>query len=410
MVTRAKHHFRMADRIMQQSRLLFLTLLSISLCLRAPVDAKPPTKVRFATFNASLNRSQSGELQQDLESHTNPQARRIAEIIQHVQPDVLLINEFDFDPTGITADRFQQNYLEVSQNGKQPIRYPYRFLGPVNTGIPSGMDLNRDGQIAGPADAFGFGHFPGQFGMLVLSKYPIQEEEIRTFQKFLWRDMPGAKHPRNPEGSLFYSKKTMERLRLSSKSHWDIPIQLDKGTIHFLVAHPTPPVFDGNEDRNGCRNHDEIRMLADYVNPKQSHYLVDDQGKSGGLKQGALFVIAGDMNADPHDGDGLQQAVQQLTKHPLIHRNIIPTSLGGQQAAAQGRANQQHAGKPAHDTADFPDNLPGNLRVDYVLPSKTLQPLAAGVFWPSSERLKARLLKASDHRLVWLDVVNIAPR
>ena len=116
------------------------------------------------------------------------------------------------------------------------------------------------------------------------------------------------------------------------------------------------------------------------------------------------------MNADPHDGDGLEQAVQQLTRHPLIHRNIVPASLGGQQADSQGLAQQAHSGKPANDTADFPDNLPGNLRVDYVLPSKTLQPLAAGVFWPSSELLKAQLLKASDHRLVWLDVVNIAPR
>ena len=398
--------------MMQQSHPVFLTLIAISLWLNSTMDlaAKPPTKVRFATFNASLNRSKSGKLQQDLESPSDPQARRIAEIIQHVQPDVLLINEFDFDPNGTAADRFQENYLEISQNGKQPIQYPYRFLGPVNTGVPSGMDLNRDGQIAGPADAFGFGNFPGQYGMLVLSKYPIQADKIRTFQKFLWRDMPGAKQPRNPEGSLFYSKKTMQRLRLSSKSHWDIPIQLDRGTIHFLVAHPTPPVFDGNEDRNGCRNHDEIRLLADYVTPAESHYLVDDQGQSGGLQQDALFVIAGDMNADPHDGDSMQQAVQQLTKHPLIHQNVVPTSLGGQQAAAQGQANQQHSGKPAHDTADFPDKVPGNLRVDYVLPSKTLQPLAAGVFWPNAELQRAKLIKASDHRLVWLDVVNIAPR
>jgi len=398
--------------MMQQSRSVFLPLIAISLCLNAKLDlsAKPPTKVRFATFNASLNRSQSGKLQQDLKNPSDPQAQRIAEIIQHVQPDVLLINEFDFDPNGTAADRFQENYLEISQNGKQPIQYPYRFLGPVNTGVPSGMDLNGDGQVAGPADAFGFGNFPGQYGMLVLSKYPIQADKIRTFQKFLWRDMPGAKHPRNPEGSLFYSKKTMQRLRLSSKSHWDIPIQLDRGVIHFLVAHPTPPVFDGNEDRNGCRNHDEIRLLADYVRPEQSHYLVDDQGQSGGLQQNALFVIAGDMNADPYDGDSLEQAVQQLTEHPLIHQNIIPTSLGGQQAAAQGQANQRHTGKPAHDTADFPDKLPGNLRVDYVLPSKTLQPLAAGVFWPNPEIHRAELVKASDHRLVWIDVVNIAPR
>ena len=408
----ANHHFRMTRVIMQQSHLLFSALLLIFLCLFPGVDlqANPPTKVRFATFNVSLNRPTRGQLQHDLENHGNLQARRIAEIIQQVQPDVLLINEFDYDAAEIAADRFQHNFLEVSQNGRKPIRYDYRFLAPVNTGVPSGMDLDANGRTEGAADAFGFGHFPGQYGMMVLSRYPIQSKKVRTFQKFLWQDMPRAKQPRNPDGSLFYSKETMKYFRLSSKSHWDIPVELDKGTIHFLVAHPTPPVFDGNEDRNGCRNHDEIRLFADYVDPQQSHYLVDDQGKHGGLSKEALFVIAGDMNADPYDGDGLHHAARQLTEHPLVNRLMIPISLGGQQAAQQGNANQQHHGKAAHDTADFPDAASGNLRVDYVLPSKTLQPLAAGVYWPNQDRHGAELLTASDHRLVWLDVVNIAPR
>ena len=55
--------------------------------------------------------------------------------------------------------------------------------------------------------------------------------------------------------------------RLSSKSHWDVPIRIGRETVHFLVSHPTPPVFDGPEDRNGTRNHDEIRFWADYVGP-----------------------------------------------------------------------------------------------------------------------------------------------
>ena len=398
--------------MMQQCPPFFLVLLQISLCLfsSAELPASPPTKIRFATFNASLNRATHGQLQQDLASAADPQCRKVAEIIQRVRPDVLLINEFDYDAGEVAADCFQKYYLEVSQNNLPPIQYRYRFLAPVNTGLPSGKDLNGDGKLNGPADAFGFGQFPGQFGMLVLSRYPIQTEEVRTFQHFLWKDMPNARQPRNEDGSLFYPAETMKHLRLSSKSHWDIPLQLEKGTIHFLVAHPTPPVFDGMEDRNGCRNHDEIRLLADYIRPRHSQYLVDDQGRAGGLPPGSLFVIAGDMNADPHDGDGLDQAARQLTEHPLIHHDMVPSSLGGQQAANQGKANKKHQGKASHDTADFPDQVPGNLRVDYVLASKTLQPLAAGVYWPQTDQEGTQLIKASDHRLVWLDVVNIAPR
>ena len=57
--------------------------------------------------------------------------------------------------------------------------------------------------------------------------------------------------------------------------------------IHTLVSHPTPPVFDGPEDRNGTRNHDEIRLWSDYVLPSRSGYIYDDEGERGGLKPGA---------------------------------------------------------------------------------------------------------------------------
>ena len=36
-----------------------------------------------------------------------------------------------------------------------------------------------------------------------------------------------------------------------------VTIQIDGKTVHFLTSHPTPPVFDGPEDRNGTRNGDE---------------------------------------------------------------------------------------------------------------------------------------------------------
>ena len=59
-----------------------------------------------------------------------------------------------------------------AQNGARPIDYRYAFIAPSNTGIPSGFDLNNNGTIGGGDDAFGFGVFPGQFGMAVLSQVP----------------------------------------------------------------------------------------------------------------------------------------------------------------------------------------------------------------------------------------------
>src|ERR687891_288218 len=148
---------------------------------------------RVATFNASLNRNAEGQLIADLSTPDNAQARTVAEIIQRTRPDVLLINEFDFVENGVAAELFQDNYLSISQNGAEPIEYGYYFVAPSNTGIPSGFDLNNNGSVGGPDDAFGFGFFPGQFGMAVYSRYPINYDDIRTFQLFLWKDMPGAR-------------------------------------------------------------------------------------------------------------------------------------------------------------------------------------------------------------------------
>ena len=99
--------------------------------------------IRFATFNASLNRNSEGQLITDLSTPDNTQAQTVAEIIQRNNPDVLLVNEFDFDAGGEAAQLFQDNYLSVSQNGANPIEYPYFYIAPSNTGIASGFDLNN---------------------------------------------------------------------------------------------------------------------------------------------------------------------------------------------------------------------------------------------------------------------------
>lgn len=369
--------------------------------------------VRFATFNASLNRFNAGDLMADLSTPNNAQAQTIAEIIQRTRPDVLLINEFDYVENGVAAELFRDNYLAVSQNGADPIEYEYYFVAPSNTGIPSGFDLNNNGFVGGADDAFGFGFFPGQYGMVVFSRYPIDYDNIRTFQHFLWKDMPGAllpDDPNTPEPADWYSADELDVFRLSSKSHWDVPIQIDNKVVHFLVSHPTPPVFDGPEDRNGTRNYDEIRFWADYIIPSRSGYIYDDEGNFGGLESGAMFVIAGDQNSDPLDGDSIPGAVQQLIEHPLVNTKVTPTSEGAvEQSALQDQINDTHLSDPMYDTADFADNAPGNLRADYVLPRKNMRILDAAVFWPLEADPLFSLVgtypfPSSDHRLVWVDV------
>jgi Endonuclease/Exonuclease/phosphatase family len=431
---------------------LLLAALATSAIVSVTASAAPEADVRFATFNLSLNRP----IKLPLDPITNPtgiglltdhlanpdvddqfrrQAKNNAEVIQRVRPDVLLVNEFDplqNRDLGVSPgpeNLFRDNFLEVSQNGAQPIDYRYAFIAPSNTGVPTGKDLNNAGGVVttpgAPGygdDSFGFGAFPGQFGMVVFSRYPIRYEDVRTFRLFRWKDMPGNLIP-----TPFYSPDEVDILRLSSKSHWDIPIEIGKKTVHFLVSHPTPPVFDGPEDRNGRRNHDEIRFWADYISPGKSGYIYDDEGVRGGLKPGELFVIAGDQNSDPVDGDSIPGSIQQLIEHPLVNAKLTPESESAVEAARlQGGANASHRGDPRFDTADFADFSlfgppPGNLRADYVLPRKSIQLVDAGVFWPLLSDPLFRLtgvfdpgfpdpwglvggFPTSDHRSVWIDV------
>jgi len=247
----------------------------------------------------------------------------------------------------------------------------------------------------------------------VLSRRPIDRKGARTFQHFLWKDMPGNLLPQP-----FYSPDEVAIFRLSSKSHWDVPVRVPGGgVVHFLVSHPTPPVFDGPEDRNGRRNFDEIGFWADYVSG--AGYIYDDRGRGGGLAAGERFVIAGDQNSDPLDGDSVPGAIQQLLEHPRINASNPPTSPGGpEQSRLQGRANLTHRSDPAFDTADFNDAAPGNLRADYVLPERSMRITNSFVFWPLMSDPLFRLVglfdpallpngngfPSSDHRLVAVDV------
>lgn len=399
---------------------LCLLLLACAGCVRMHVHGDPEAYVqamdtndtlRIAAYNASLYDDTAGGLVRRLESGDD-RARRIAAVLQRVRPDIVLVNEFDYDAAHRAADLFQRDYLERAQpGGGEPLRYPYRYLAPVNTGVPSGLDLDGNGSVGGADrergnDAWGYGLHPGQYGMLVLSRYPIDAGEVRTFRLLKWSAMPGAARPVDPQTSApHYPDAIWAQLRLSSKSHWDVPIRTPGGTLHLLASHPTPPVFDGPEDRNGARNADEIRLWREYISPGDKPWLCDDDGRCGGLGADARFVIAGDLNNDPADGDGRHEAILELLEHTRVLRHATPRSEGAVEAGAKhAAAGIEHRGAAAHATGDFGDKV-GALRLDYVLPSTGLRLLDSGVYWPPSTDPASALVTASDHRLVWVDVV-----
>lgn len=378
---------------------------------------------KAATFNTSHYRATSGALIADLATVNSAQTQSIARIIQRNNADVILINEFDYDAKGEALKRFQENYLEVGQSGESPVYYPYAFIAPANTGVASGFDLDNNGTaVTTPGatgygeDALGFGVHPGQYAFVVLSKFPIDTPNIRTFQKFLWKDMPGALLPDNPNivgTGDWYSTAELNVFRLSSKNHADVPVLVNGTPVHILASHPTPPVFDdpgagqpwiAGVDHNGRRNSDEIRFWNDYISPASSAYIYDDTETSatpgGGLPPNSRFIICGDQNSDNNEGDGTDPAIKQLI-------GGIAT-VGGATIPANILVNSTFV--PAGGAGPQPDDTAGfssGVRVDYALPSVFgLTVNSGGVFWPgagSGDPIVAAL-SATDHHLVFVNL------
>jgi 3-phytase len=279
--------------------------------------------IRFASYNASLSREKAGLLLYNLSFTTDPQAKAVADLIQKQMPDVLLLSDIDYDGADRVRYRFRGDYLTLSQAGGVPIDYPNHFTGPVNTGVASGFDLNHDGKaITTPGslqyaeDAIGFGEFPGQHGMMLLSKFPIDTKNIRTFTRFKWKNMPDAQLPTDASGKPYYDEAELKMLRLQTTDLWDVPIRIGDQTVHVLVNRPTKVEADGPEHRKAKRNHDEIRFLCDYLSGAGTDrgpaaYITDDENGKGGfdVTGGTHFVIMGEETSDSMDA---------LLKHPRV--------------------------------------------------------------------------------------------
>jgi len=362
----------------------------------------PANTLRLATFNASLYGKSAGEVSARLADGSDPQAISLAAIVQTVRPDILLINEIDYEADARTAKLLVEKYFAIGRDGREGIDYPWIYSAPSNTGIDSTLDLDANGRLGDPGDAWGFGVYPGQYASAVLSRHPIDVDSIRTFQQFRWADLPGALEPTFPDSNRkFYSDETWQKLRLSSKNHIDVPIRIGDKTLHVLASHPTPPVFDGPEDRNGCRNHDEIMFWVHYIDGNEA--LADDKGMRGGLTKDASFVVVGDLNSDPVIGDSRHEAIRKLLLHPRV-TDSRPVRLPYAENNHKLWEQPLDFAKPSAETATSDFGRTGQLRVDYVLPSSDMTITDAKVFWPGERDPASQWIKASDHRLVWVDV------
>lgn len=346
----------------------------------ATTSAARADPVRIATFGAELGRRGPGLLLADI-LKGEPQVQAVIAAITEARPDVLLLTGFDHDLEGHALTAF------AAALGAAGVDYPHHFSAPPNAGVETGLDMDGNGKLGEARDAQGYGAFTGAGGMALLSRYPLGE--VRDFSTFPWAELPGAIAPMI-DGRPFPSPEAHAARRLSSVAHWDVPVALPGGPVHLLAFNATTPIYDGPEDLNGRRNHDEIIFWQRLL----------DNALPFAPPDGPVIVI-GNANLDPADGEGRREAIAALLADPRLS-DPRPTSAGARAAATPG-----HRGDPALDTVDWTDPRPGNLRVDYVLPDARLNVVNAGVLWPTAgDPFSETVIAASRHRLVWVDIAQ----
>ncbi len=297
-----------------------------------------------------LDRKGPGLLLRDIQAGKNKQVQAVVAQIVAAKPDIIAIQRFDWDARLDALTAFQK---ALDQAG-WPL--PHAVAPRPNSGVPSGLDLNNNGRTTDAQDNFGYGLFPGNRGLAVLSRYPVDPDQVQNFTA-----TPSAIHPDLP---------------LHTVAFVEVPVLVKETVITVLASHATAPLFDGGTGLNTRRNAEEIdfftKRLAQMTGP---------------------FVIAANLNLDPVDGEGDHAVIRKLLADPAL-QDPMPISPGAVRAADAG-----HTGDPATDTADWPDGKPGNLRVSYVLPSADLTVLESGVEWEVDQDATA-----SKHRLVWVDI------
>lgn len=310
--------------------------------------------LRIATFNAELMRKGPGLLLRDILRGEDPQIDAFKKLILEVRPDIVMLQGIDYDLRRSALEALSKDLAAAG------LVYPHSFANPPNAGQASGLDLNGNGKLGEADDAHGYGRFNGMGGMAVLSRFPIQQGAVEDYTPLLWRNLEGHIYPME-SGEPFGGREVFAAHRLSSRGHWVVPVITPEfGILHVMTFHASTPVYDGPEDRNGRRNHDEVAFWLDYLARDISPL---------------PFILGGTANTDPARGAGKPEAITALLAHPRLQNPFDDAP-----------------------TADFPEPRPGDLRVDYLLPSTDWRVLGHGL---------VSAPEASRHSLLWVD---IAPR
>ena len=225
----------------------------------------------------------------------------MAEIIQRVRPDILLLQEFDYDAAGASLAAFQANYLGTAAGRRRTDSLRVYVLCRVQHRRTFRLrSRSRRAHCRRRRRTRDSVNFPGSTPWCCCRVSRSTRHAVRTFRKFLWRDMPGALLPDDP------ATRCARRLvfaRAARGAAVVVEVALGRAgayrPVHLAPAGQSSDaaVFRraGGSQRAAQSRRDP---LVDRLSERARRYLRDDDGRSA-ASTGKTFVIMGDQNSDP---------------------------------------------------------------------------------------------------------------
>lgn len=242
-----------------------------------------------------------------LKEQNTPQLNAVKKILKNYHPDILSINEMQYDLPGIPHGEFKSEGQNLKKLAKKiQLDFAYNVFDQANTGndaIPykSGeypLDFS-DTRMRKKADQNNFGIFPGQYSTGALSNLKIIE--VKVYKKIIWKDF-------NPKVNLdkfakANGKPLNPKIELFDKSFIHAVLETkDLKRLNLILLHTVPAYHFGNKrSPNYERNRDQLRFLEWYLSGDTDIQIanIKENGKEIiPLKKGARFVAVGDWNTD----------------------------------------------------------------------------------------------------------------
>jgi hypothetical protein len=341
---------------------------------------------------------------------SDQQASAAAEVIARHAADIVCINEIQYDmvntpsqgmpgapfaqPGGFDGGAENATRLADRVRGfDAAVDYTDRLITRGNSGFYwNGDDLGQSWYILR-----GWGEFAGRFNTAVLSRYPILRDQVRVITDVPWESLP--------ENTIAQMERDLgfgvpPGFPIFEKSLNIVPVDLgEHGILYLVLLHTVSPAFD---PINPYRNYDELRALRMFLDAELPG--VEP------LPEGARFMVIGDLNADPDDGDGLPGAIQQVLEHPSV---VAWFPEGHGTKGDNGQYNTYLSGCGNDDGVVVNPTQKFQMQLDYILPSQNIgEPSAGAIFWPdfmAEQDDFALRCYASDHSYMFADVTIAAP-